>query len=146
MYCLASATYLICVRAGGHYSLFITNKHYIHQANLRFSSIKSRCVIAWKVIITVEAAGLLEKEGADEKQQKTSLPGFTDTCDCSSVQYLRSLNSRNLAILYNGVPTRTYKIPLYTNKCHCILTKLSLYTNKCHCILTKLSLYTNKVY
>ena len=147
MYCLASATYLICVRAGGHYSLFITNKHYIHQANLRFSSIKSRCVIAWKVIMTVEAAGLLEKEGADEKQQKTSLPGFTDTCDCSSVQYLRSLNSRNLAILYkrNGVPTRTYKIPLYTNKCHCILTKLSLYTNKCHCILTTLSSYTNKV-
>ena len=81
------------------------------------------------------------------RNNKSSLPGFTNTYDCSCVQYLRITEQHKPCTLYkrNGVPTRTYKIPLYTNKCHCILTKLSLYTNKCHCILTTLSSYTNTV-
>ena len=50
------ANFSIRMRAGGHYSLFIISKCYIHSANLRRYGQKSGHFIAWKVIMTVEAA------------------------------------------------------------------------------------------
>ena len=51
-----SATYPICVRAGSH-SLLLANITYAQQIYSAMA-IKSEHVIVWKVIMTVEAAGL----------------------------------------------------------------------------------------
>ena len=48
---------LLNLHVGGQ-SLFITSKCCIHSANLRHHSHKSGHVIAWKAIMTVEAADL----------------------------------------------------------------------------------------
>ena len=60
----ASATFLICMWAGGHYSLLADA-----------TAIKSGCVIAWKAIMTVQMAGLRGKE-ALIRNNKSSLPGL----------------------------------------------------------------------
>ena len=51
-------SHLLDLRVGGQ-SLFITSiSYYIQSANLCAMAIKSGRVIAWKAIMTVEAAGL----------------------------------------------------------------------------------------
>ena len=58
IYSFASATYSICMRVGGHYSLFTTSECYLHPANLWLYGHKSGHVTAWKAIMTVDVAGL----------------------------------------------------------------------------------------
>ena len=48
----------MCVRVGGHYSLLVTCKHYIHSEIYRTAAIKSGRVTARKVIMMVEVADL----------------------------------------------------------------------------------------
>ena len=57
-YSFASATYSICMRVGGHYSLLTTSECYLHSANLRRYGHKSGRVTARKAVMTVDAAGL----------------------------------------------------------------------------------------
>lgn len=42
------------MHVSGHYSLFVTSKHYIHLATYTAKAVKSVCVMIWKVIMTVE--------------------------------------------------------------------------------------------
>ena len=52
-------SHLLDLHVGGlSYSIFITSKCRILAANIRATAIKSGCVIGWKAIMTVEAAGL----------------------------------------------------------------------------------------
>ena len=50
--------HLMCARAGGHYSLLVTSKHYIHSEIYSTVAIKSGHVTARKLIMTVEVADL----------------------------------------------------------------------------------------
>ena len=48
------------MQVGGHYSLLVTSKQYISSTNpYGTTAIKSRFVIAWKAIMTVEVASLI---------------------------------------------------------------------------------------
>ena len=67
----------MCVQVGGHYSLFITSKRYIHLEMYRTTVIKSGRVTARKAIMTVEVAGLK----GSRQINKSSLLGLKK-CEC----------------------------------------------------------------